>query len=190
MGFRRISEADMAGKGNLGRADTPGVSAGEMQRILDELPREVIAPALNELAGQLEGPLAAGLLGARLPEGLAEGVAQTVQGALDGLCSRIKAHEERADNPHGVTAAQAGTYTKAETDAAISQRVVEIGAGDMARAVYDPTGRRENVFAGADKAQAAAARAQAVAGHAAEAAAALAAGLQVFSCTLLAGGWV
>ena len=31
----------MLGKGNVGRPDTPGVSTAEMQRIMDELPREV-----------------------------------------------------------------------------------------------------------------------------------------------------
>ena len=37
-----------------------------------------------------------------------------------------------------MTAAQAGAYSKAETDAAISAKVVELGAGDMAKSIYDP----------------------------------------------------
>lgn len=37
--------------------------------------------------------------------------------------TELAAHVERADNPHGVTAAQAGAYTKAETDAQISGAV-------------------------------------------------------------------
>ena len=41
MAFRKITEGDMLGKGNVGRPDTPGVSTAEMQRIMDELPREV-----------------------------------------------------------------------------------------------------------------------------------------------------
>lgn len=197
MGFKRISEADMAGKGNLGRADTPGVSAGEMQRILDELPREVLAPALNELAGQLEAPAAAGLLGAAVPAGLPEDTPQTVQGVLDavqgGASAALAQHTARADNPHGVTAAQAGAYTRAETDAAIAQRVVEIGASDMTQAVYDPTGQRRDVFAAIGGAKAglqtqldtlAAANAAL-----AQANAALGAEVQVFACTLLADGW-
>jgi len=59
MAFRKITEGDMLGKGNVGRPDTPGVSTAEMQRIMDELPREVLAPAFNELAGQLEAETAA-----------------------------------------------------------------------------------------------------------------------------------
>ena len=34
------------------------------------------------------------------------------------------------------------TYTRAETDAAIAEKVAEIGAGDMAMAVYDPEGKQ------------------------------------------------
>lgn len=32
------------------------------------------------------------------------------------------------------------TYSKAETDAAISEKVIELGAGDMAKGQYDPSG--------------------------------------------------
>lgn len=35
-------------------------------------------------------------------------------------------------------------YTKAETDKAIAGKVTEIGAGDMAKAVYDPNGEGLN----------------------------------------------
>lgn len=61
-----------------------------------------------------------------------------LQAVLNGLRDLVKAHTDRADNPHGVTAAQAGAYSKAETDAAISAKVVELGAGDMAKSIYDP----------------------------------------------------
>ena len=54
MAFRKITEGDMLGKGNVGRPDTPGVSTAEMQRILDELPREVLAPIFNENIEELE----------------------------------------------------------------------------------------------------------------------------------------
>lgn len=138
MAFRKITEGDMLGKGNVGRPDTPGVSTAEMQRILDELPREVLAPAFNELAGQLEAETAAADIGAAAPEGVTVAPAGKLQAVLNGLRDLVKAHTDRADNPHGVTAAQAGAYSKAETDAAISAKVVELGAGDMAKSIYDP----------------------------------------------------
>ena len=128
----------MLGKGNVGRPDTPGVSTAEMQRIMDELPREVLAPAFNELAGQLEAETAAADIGAAAPEGVTAAPAGKLQAVLNGLRDLVKAHTDRADNPHGVTAAQAGAYSKAETDAAISAKVVELGAGDMAKSIYDP----------------------------------------------------
>ena len=105
MAFERITEDNLQGKGNLGRPDTPGVDTTEMQRILDELPREVIVPAFNRLAEQLEAADAAASLGARPLVG-------------SEMCIRDS--------------------TKAETEEAIGRRVVEIGAGDMAQAVYDP----------------------------------------------------
>lgn len=138
MAFERITEDDLQGKGNLGRPDTPGVDTTEMQRILDELPREVIVPAVNRLAEQLEAADAAASLGARPPEGLPEGTPATVQGVLEAMQAGAAEHAARTDNPHAVTAAQTGAYTKGETEEAIGRRVVEIGAGDMAQAVYDP----------------------------------------------------
>lgn len=138
MAFERITEDDLQGKGNLGRPDTPGVDTTEMQRILDELPREVIVPAFNRLAEQLEAADAAASLGARPPEGLPEDTPATAQGVLEAMQAGAAEHAARTDNPHAVTAAQTGAYTKAETEEAIDRRVVEIGAGDMAQAVYDP----------------------------------------------------
>lgn len=120
MAFSKITDADTNGKGNLGRPDTPGVSTEEMQRILDELPREVIIPKFNELVGALADKTAAALLGA------AEGdAATTVQAALEG---RYRKSE---------------TYSRKETDEAIGEKIVAIGAGDMAMATYDPAGKRK-----------------------------------------------
>lgn len=140
MAFERITEDDLQGKGNLGRPDTPGVDTTEMQRILDELPREVIVPAFNRLAGTAGGgSTPAASLGARPPEGLPEDTPATAQGVLEARCRPGPRNTPPGtDNPHAVTAAQTGAYTKAETEEAIGRRVVEIGAGDMAQAVYDP----------------------------------------------------
>lgn len=54
MGFTKITESDLNGKGNIGKPDTPGVSTEEMQRILDEIPREVIVPKFNNLIDEME----------------------------------------------------------------------------------------------------------------------------------------
>ena len=119
MSFPKITDTDTNGKGNLGRPDTPGVTTEEMQRILDELPREVLIPKFNALADALEDSAAAAQIGA------AEGEqATTVQAAL---ADRYRKSE---------------TYSRAETDTAIGEKIVEIGAGDMAMATYDPGAKR------------------------------------------------
>ena len=51
------------------------------------------------------------------------------------LSDRINAKSNSAD-----VYEKSETYTKAETDEAIAQRVTDIGAGDMAKAVYDTDG--------------------------------------------------
>ena len=89
MALKQILPADLQGKGNVGRPDTPGVSLEEMQRILDEIPREVIVPVFN-------------------------------------------------DNMKAIDAELANRYTKEETSQQIDEKVVQVGAGDMAKAVYDP----------------------------------------------------
>ena len=152
MSFKRITEEDMRGRGNLGRPDTPGVSAAEMQRSLDELPREVLAPAFNELARQLEEDTGAAQLGAVPPDGLPAGTARTVQGALDALLTWAKGHADRRDNPHQLTARQVGAYTAAETEQAISRRVQDIGSADMNRSEYG--GSAPGVVREADNARA------------------------------------
>ena len=60
---------------------------------------------------------------------------QAVLAALKGL---LDDHEGDTSNPHNVTASQTGAYTKAETDAKIDDKIVDIGSADMQRAVYDP----------------------------------------------------
>lgn len=52
--MRKITAEELVGRGNVGRPDIPGVSTAEMQRILDELSREVIIPAFNELSDEAQ----------------------------------------------------------------------------------------------------------------------------------------
>ena len=143
MAFRKITDVDVKGKGNVGRPDTPGVSTAEMQRIMDEIPREVIIPAFNALIDALADKTSAATLGITAPTGIA---GSTVQEVVNALLAYVNAHKNDQENPHAVTAAQVDAYTKKQTDDAISKKVVEIGAGDMTRAVYDPQGRRTDIF--------------------------------------------
>lgn len=150
MAFKKITDTDVKGKGNVGRPDTPGVSTAEMQRIMDEIPREVIIPAFNALIDALADKTSAATLGITAPEGIA---GSTVQEVVNALLAYVNAHKNDQENPHAVTAAQVDAYTKKQTDDAISKKVTEIGSGDMAQAVYDPTGQRRDIFAAAESAK-------------------------------------
>lgn len=140
MSFKEILPQDLVGKGNIGKPDTPGVSTAEMQRILDEIPREVIIPAFNELVKKLNGTSAAGSIGATIPGDLPISTPKNVQAVMAALLQYIKAHEQKTDNPHDVSASQVGAYTKEETEQAISDRVNQIGSADMNKSEYGGSG--------------------------------------------------
>ena len=55
MAFKKISDSDLQNKGNIGMPDTPGLSTADMQKKMDEIPREVIIPVLNALIDGLNG---------------------------------------------------------------------------------------------------------------------------------------
>lgn len=132
MAFTKITDEDLLNKGVIGLPDTPGLSTSEMQAKFEQTAREVIVPKFNQLVDDLSNPSAASQIGAN-------GKNRTVQGHIDNL-----------ENPHNVTAAQVGAYTKSQTDAAISDRITQIGSADMTQAMYDPTGRQRDIFAYAD----------------------------------------
>ena len=132
MAFTKITDEDLQNKGVIGLPDTPGLSTSEMQAKFEQTAREVLVPKFNQLVDELLGPSAASQIGAK-------GKNRTVQGHIDNL-----------ENPHNVTAEQVGAYTKDQTEKAISDRISQIGSADMTQAVYDPTGRRRDIFAYAD----------------------------------------
>ena len=94
MAFTKITDEDLLNKGVIGLPDTPGLSTSEMQAKFEQTAREVIIPMFNQLVDELLGPSAASQIGTK-------GKNRTVQGHIDNL-----------ENPHNVTAAQVGAYTK------------------------------------------------------------------------------
>lgn len=125
----------MQAVGVTGLPDTPGLTTQEMQEKFDEPAKKLLAPKFNAMVEALQAATAAASLGAAAPDGL-DG--STVQDLLNALKKFADAHLADESNPHNVTATQTGAYTKAETDQAINNKVVAIGSGDMAQAVYDP----------------------------------------------------
>ncbi len=72
--------------------------------------------ATNAVAQALRGEIGAATNG--VPEALASHAS-----SLSSLSSSLSAHTNRTDNPHGVTAAQVGAYTKAQADASVAASV-------------------------------------------------------------------
>lgn len=77
---------------------------------------------------------------------------------VTGQAERLKAmFDSRTDNEvkqkHNslVEALTQSVYSKAETEVAIAQKVTDIGAGDMAAAIYDTENRRRDVFGYVDE---------------------------------------
>lgn len=80
----------------------------------------------------------AAISNAETRQSTALGAAKTEQSAA------LAAHTSAKSNPHGVTAAQVGAYTKAQTDEACAAQITaalqHTGNGDMLRSVYDADG--------------------------------------------------
>ena len=144
--FTQVQEQDLEGKGVVGQPAVPGLSVEEMQQSVEQIVREVAIPAVNRLVEELAAATAAQNVGAQMPQSI-EGEGSTVQSVLAALAEYARTHAANTKNPHAVTAAQAGAYTKAETESRIDAKMIEIGAGDMAKSVYDPQGRQTEVFA-------------------------------------------
>lgn len=69
MAFKKITDEDRAGKGNVGQPDTPGLTTAEMQEVMDSLPNLAI-DKFNELIDALNETTAAVNMGATVPEGI------------------------------------------------------------------------------------------------------------------------
>lgn len=137
--FTKITQSDLEGKGVIGQPTVPGLSVLEMQQAVEQVVREVAIPAVNRLIEELADASAAQSIGAQMPDGEDDGN-RTLQTVLEELAKADGAHARDTENPHAVTAGQTGAYSKQETEERINAKVVEIGTGDMAQAVYDPDG--------------------------------------------------
>lgn len=78
--------SDFYGHGNYGKADRPGLSTENMQKVMDENGRTIIAPRINSIIDDLtsttDGASGADQIGATSITG---GTAETVQGILEEL---------------------------------------------------------------------------------------------------------
>ena len=69
MAFKKITDEDRAGKGNVGQPDTPGLTTAEMQEVMDSLPNLAI-DKFNEFIDAINATTAAVNMGATVPDGI------------------------------------------------------------------------------------------------------------------------
>lgn len=138
MPFKQVTEQDLVGKGVIGQPAVPGLSVTEMQKSVEQVVREVAIPAHNQLCEQLQAQTAAEDIGA-VPPGEEDLPAETPAKLQNVLQAMMAWAKEKL----GLKADKADTYTKQQVEQAISNRVVAIGAGDMAMAVYDPESKKK-----------------------------------------------
>ena len=129
------------GKGNYGKPDRPGLPTAEMQKVMDEIPRTVIAPAVNglidDLVTYIDGGSGADNIGATPVTG---GTAHTVQGILEEIVEDGIVHAGSADTLHGYTimTTLVDDDTQIPTSGAVADAMASAGLGDMLKATYDP----------------------------------------------------
>ena len=82
MAFRKITDEERAGKGNVGQPDTPGLTTAEMQEQMDSLANLGI-DGFNSHIDELAASTAATYLGASVPTGLTAN--ENVQSILNAM---------------------------------------------------------------------------------------------------------
>ena len=119
-----ITEADRAGKGVVGLADTPGLETAAMQAKFDELANDLLIPRHNALVEALSGTQGASGIGTADGRTVEQKLAEKT-GAADVL---------KKDNTEPF--APSGDYQPA-TKKYVDDAVFAAGAADMRKAVYD-----------------------------------------------------
>ena len=158
MEYKRITENDLVGKGVVGQPDTPALSALEMQNKVEEIVRDVVIPSYNNLVEALtengKPVQSSDVMLVRIGESgdlqvSVDGVQwqNVADKALEGKADKSSSYtkdqlytKEETDTKLDTKAEADNVYTKTETDAAIGSKITQLGAGDMAKAVYDTDG--------------------------------------------------
>ena len=114
MAFTRFNDAtDFNNKGARSLPDQPTISADALKRKFDEDARDVVAPKVNVIVGELEDPTASASLGAVAPTGFS---GTTVQAVLNSIASGVGTAV--ADAHTHSNKMLLDTYTQTNTDLA------------------------------------------------------------------------
>ena len=163
MAFEKITDTSLANKGVTGLPDVPGLSTAEMQAKFDELSRDIIIPKLNEIVDGLNGDEVGLSSKVENPETKEKDVIQNVVNAIYQIVKENSDKRHGHENKETLDKVTAELYdsittlvsmfngissidktvtaddTKIPTSGAIVNYAIELGAGDMQKAVYDKT---------------------------------------------------
>lgn len=89
MAFKRIEDADLTNKGVVGQENTPNLSALEMQKKVEEIPRKVIIPIFNALIDALNKGTGSDGITVTVPDGVPEGTANNLNAVLAALGAEL-----------------------------------------------------------------------------------------------------
>lgn len=159
MAYKKITDADLQNVGVIGLADTPELSATEMQEKFEETARGVIIPHFNSLVDELNTDRAQMYVKTEVDAAInqsAQAVTADTDKKLakkadaDDVYTKTEVDSAITTSTQTVTAAtdvklaakadKDTVYTKTETDNRIADRIIEAGAGDMVKNVYDTNG--------------------------------------------------
>lgn len=150
----KILSSDYEGKDIAALPVRPTISAAELQAAFDRLVKEVVVPKFNALIEELAGSLGADAVGKTI-----SGMSGQSAGALLEELAAKKAPLESPGLTGTPTAPTPDTNantaqlaTTAFVQAVARELVLNTGAADMTKAVYDPQGKNTDVFAFAEEA--------------------------------------
>ena len=89
MAFKRIEDADLTNKGVVGQENTPNLSALEMQKKVEEIPRKVIIPIFNALVDALNKGDGANGITVTVPDGVPAETANNLNAVLAALGAEL-----------------------------------------------------------------------------------------------------
>lgn len=89
MAFKRIEDADLTNKGVVGQENTPNLSALEMQKKVEEIPRKVIIPIFNALVDALNKGTGADGITVTVPSGVPAETANNLNAVLAALGAEL-----------------------------------------------------------------------------------------------------
>jgi hypothetical protein len=156
MSLKKINESDYAEKGIRVKSNPLNVTASVAQRYFDELNLDVVIPAFNELSDELDIKMEEFNRDISTKVDKETGKGLSSNDYTDSEKAAVAEIGNKADLSQVLTKTNTevfvptGMYQPA-TKKYVDDTVVAVGAADMTKAVYDPNGKEQDIFAYTDE---------------------------------------